>query len=76
MHKSGRLRGEVIKYSDGVGGSIWYPMSDDESAGIVFDFSMVDIDDMIELLKILKNAEPDIFEYGEEEIDDNQNLNL
>ena len=68
MYKSGRLRGEVIEYSDGVGCCIWIPFGEDgemEDAGSAFDFSLADIDDMIALLNQLKSAEPDIFEYEE-----------
>lgn len=70
IYRQGKLCGDKIKFSDGVGCCIWYPFvteedPDDLSSGICFDFSAADLDDMIALLITLKNAEPDI--YIEEE---------
>lgn len=64
IYRSGKLRGEIVKYPDGVGCSVWYPLDDTEEfedTGICFNFSAVDIDDMILLLQELKSAEPEIF---------------
>lgn len=68
MIKKGKLRAEKIEYKDGVGCCVWYPLinendgeDQDEESGICFDFDGDDIDDMIELLKELKNLEPEIF---------------
>ena len=67
MIKKGNLRGEKIKYSDGVGCCIWFPMGEDEDEGVglCFDFSDTDLDDMIELLKEMKETEPEIYEEDE-----------
>jgi len=51
----GRLRGEKIRYTDGVGVCIWIPLEDDE--GPCFDLLEEDLDDLILLLKELKRAE-------------------
>jgi len=59
--KSVKYRGEKILYPDGVGCCIWIPFDKDEDAGIGFDFPFEDIDDIIKLLQIIKESEPDIF---------------
>jgi len=67
MIKKGKLRADKVKYKDGVGCCVWYPLGAeedkdyDEGTGICFDFDGDDLDDMIELLKELKDLEPDIF---------------
>ena len=54
-----KLRGEKVKYPDGIGCAIWYPFDDMEDAGICFDFPAEDIDDLIALLQELKTLEPE-----------------
>jgi len=55
--KQGNLRGEKVAYPDGVGCCVWYPMpGTEEEAGLCFDFSESDIDDLIALLWRLKYA--------------------
>ena len=70
VHVQGDLRADKIRYPDGVGCCIWYPLADDggvlEGAGPCFDFSAEDIPDMIRLLRTLQDAEPDVFEDDEE----------
>ena len=66
VHVQGDLRADKIKYPDGVGCCIWYPLADTEDAGICFDFHADDIPDMIKLLQTLQDAEPDVFEDDEE----------
>ena len=47
-----------MKYPDGIGCCIWYPMSDtgndEEGAGLCFDFAADDLDDMIAILNVMK----------------------
>lgn len=63
IHKSGALRGDKILYEDGVGYCVWYPIEEqNDDFGICFDISGDDIDDLIDLLNVLKNATPDVFE--------------
>ena len=66
VHVQGELRADKIKYPDGVGCCIWYPLPGTEDAGICFDFHADDIPDMIKLLQTLQDAEPDEFEEDEE----------
>ena len=56
MLKQGNLRGEKVRYEDGVGCCVWYPMPGTEETGLCFDFSESDIDDLIALLWRLKYA--------------------
>lgn len=76
IYRQGKLCGDKIKYKDGVGCCVWYPMvleddPDDLGSGICFDFSGDDLDDFISLLIRLKNAEPDLYieEEGEKKND-------
>jgi hypothetical protein len=65
IYRQGNLRAEIIKYSDGVGCCVWYPMESDgenEDMGIAFDFHAIDIDDFIKLLEKLKSVDPDIYD--------------
>lgn len=66
VHVQGELRADKIKYPDGVGCCIWYPLPGTEDAGICFDFRANDIPDIIKLLQTLQDAEPDEFEEDEE----------
>ena len=72
MLKRGKLRGDVVRYPDGVGCCVWYPLvdpddpNDDEECGIAFDFSLSDVDDFIALLQEMKTTEPEIF-YADEQ---------
>ena len=52
----GKLRGQKCEYKDGVGCCIWYPLGNDEDVGVCFDFNYEDIDDLIALLKELKEV--------------------
>lgn len=61
VHVQGDLRADKIKYPDGVGCSIWYPLTGTEEAGICFDFPACDLLDMIKLLQTLQDSEPDVF---------------
>ena len=61
VHAQGNLRADRIRYPDGVGCCIWYPLPGTEDAGICFDFHADDIPDMIKLLQTLQDAEPDVF---------------
>jgi hypothetical protein len=65
VHTRGRLRGEKVRYKDGIGLCIWYPMpgaDGEEESGICFDISGDDLADAINLLLDLREAEPDVFE--------------
>jgi len=68
--KNGKLRGEKIKYRDGIGCCIWYPFpceeGEEEESGICFDFDNDDIDDLIGLLKKIKKTEPEVYKDGAE----------
>ena len=55
MIAKGRLRGEKIRYDDGVGVCIWIPFEDDE--GPCFDLLEEDLDDLISLLEELRDME-------------------
>ena len=64
MLKSGNLRGEKVKYEDGIGCCIWYPFQpegEDEEMGMCFDFDYNDIDDLMKLLQDLKAVEPEVY---------------
>lgn len=62
MIKQGNLRADKVKYSDGIGCCIWYPLTEDnETASICFDFSYSDINDFIKLLQKLKKAKAEKF---------------
>lgn len=50
----GNLRGNAIKYPDGVGCCVWYLMPDSEDTGLCFDLPASDIDNLIELLTDIK----------------------
>ena len=67
MIKKGKLRGEAVRYPDGVGCCIWYPFDDDDDAGIAFDFPRSDIDDLIALLEELKVIEPRVYKEPRDE---------
>ena len=58
MIRGDKYRGEVVRYSDGVGCSIWLPFKDNEASGLCFDFSYDDIDDLINILQTMKQTEP------------------
>lgn len=61
--RSGKLCGEKIRYDDGIGCCVWYPLDEeDDDAGICFDFSYEDIDDLINLLEALKHSFTDKYE--------------
>ena len=63
MLKSGNLRAEKIKYKDGIGCCVWYPMGEDEDEmGLCFDFEYEDIDAFIEILHKIKWVKPKVYE--------------
>ena len=53
--KIGNICGDKVEFEDGIGCCIWYPFDDDEDSGCCWDFAFEDIDDLIELLKQLKD---------------------
>jgi len=59
--KSGKLRGDKVKFKDGIGCCVWYPFGDDEDCGVCFDFDFADIDDFIVLLEKLKRRKATIY---------------
>ena len=62
IYKKGNLRAEKIRYPDGIGCCIWIPISEeDDDVGLCWDFSFENIDNLIELLKTLKDVEPDSY---------------
>ena len=61
IHRVGRLRGDKVQYRNGIGFCIWEPYPGYEDCGPCLDFSLDDIDDLIELLQKIKVAEPDIY---------------
>jgi len=68
--KQGALRGEKVKYSDGVGCCIWYPLGDNpenDDGGVCFDFPEEDIDDFIALLQKLKAIEARVYKDEDDE---------
>jgi hypothetical protein len=74
MFRSGRIRGEKIRYEDGVGCCIWLVFpgdegSDMEDCGLCFDFSDEHTDDMIKVLAQIKECKDPPF-YKEETDDD------
>ena len=62
VHHWGKLRGDKVRFKDGVGCCIWYPMGDDEDTGMCFDIDGDDLDDAINLLIDLREAEADVYE--------------
>jgi len=59
--RQGKLRGEKIKYQDGVGCCIWEPMKDsedDDDFGICFDFGDEHLEDLLKLVKKLIEVKP------------------
>lgn len=72
--KSGKYRGQKIQYDDGVGVCIWENWPDEEAVkvenvdfenkeveggGLCFDFSGDSLPDVLNVLQLLKGAEPD-----------------
>lgn len=74
IHKSGELRGDKVRYPDGTGCEVWYPIERDgdilEDSGICFSFRARDIPAMLWLLIKLLFAKPDIFEDEDESEED------
>ena len=65
VYKSGTIRANKVKYSDGIGCCIWQPFTnkkEDEGVGLCWDFSFSDIDDILKVLTQVKKAQPDIYE--------------
>jgi hypothetical protein len=67
--KSGKYRGDKVKYPDGVGVCIWEVLpdangvvqDDDESAGLCFDFPEDAMPDIKNVLQGLEETEPKIY---------------
>lgn len=58
MIRQGKLRGDKVKYPDGIGCCIWQPFPDgDEDTGLCWDFAAEDLDDAIYLLIALREAD-------------------
>jgi hypothetical protein len=60
IHKKGRLRGDKIKYKDGVAYCVWYPFSEDDGedeTGLCFDIAGDDFEDFKALILDLEKAE-------------------
>ncbi|HBD93201.1 MAG TPA: hypothetical protein DC057_03420 [Spirochaetia bacterium] len=68
MLKSGKYRGEKVLYPDGIGCCIWLPLDEYEDTGLAFDFSYDDIDDIINMLQLIRGVEPEIYKEDESEI--------
>ena len=58
MIKSGKYRGDSLKYPYCVGCCIWQPIDGDENIGRRFDFDHEDIGDIILLLQGLQVLKP------------------
>jgi hypothetical protein len=56
---NGIFRADKVQYEDGIGCCVWYPAGngDDENMGLCWDFGFSNIDELINLLKILKHVE-------------------
>jgi len=72
IYAQGKLRGDKVKYKDSEICTIWYPVKDndnikDEEAGVCFTFPAKDTNDLIALLKEIKENKADIYIYNEEE---------
>lgn len=64
VYKSGKMRGNKIKYNDGIGCTIWIPFKEegeDESVGCCFDFPDDYSDDLLNLVTEMKMSEPDTY---------------
>lgn len=67
-YKSGKIRGEKVKYPDGIGYAIWQLLKDskdedDEGTGLCFDFPDYELEDILKIITEMKDAEPDIYEH-------------
>lgn len=64
MVKSGKYRGEKVRYPDGVGCCVWMLLKEDDedSAGICFDFSYENIDDVMKVILGLEKDEEKVYE--------------
>ena len=66
--KSGSLRADKILYRDGIGCSIWQMIDEeDEMCGLVMDFTMDDVDDMINIMELVKNGEYEEYDYSKDD---------
>jgi hypothetical protein len=65
IFKVGKLRGEVVRYKDGLGCCIWQPLvapgetEEDSQSGLAFDFSHHDLADFAEMLARMQNPAED-----------------
>ena len=67
IHRMGNLRGDKVRFDRGVEYCVWYPIvGEDEEAGVCFDFPAADIDDLIDLLCVMKGAEAEEYEKKED----------
>lgn len=72
IYKSGKLRGEKIKYDDRIGYCIWSCWKeadniDDEVGGPCFDFSDENIKDVKKIINILEKADHSTYTETQEE---------
>jgi len=67
--KSGKIRGEKVKYPDGVGYAVWllWDESDEDGGNLCFDFSSDDIEDLKKVIEELEVAEPEIYKEDPEQ---------
>lgn len=61
IYKQGNIRGDKVEYKGKTNCCIWYPFpgDKDDDAGMCWDFSYEDIDDLIFLLQHLKRVPTD-----------------
>ena len=67
IYKRGRLRADKIAYPDGVGVCMWFPLTtgstgEDEDCGLCWDIAGSDVDDLINLLLDIREAEAEPLE--------------
>jgi len=66
IYKRGRLRADKIAYKDGVGICMWFPLAsadgEDEDCGLCWDIAGSDLDDLINLMLDVREAEAEPLE--------------
>lgn len=71
-YKAGKLRGDKIRYKDGVGCTIWTPFKDnddnEETPGLCFDFPSEELENLKNLTEQLIAAKPDDFVEDPEDV--------
>lgn len=65
VYKSGKIRGEKIKYPDGVGYTIWQVLGEDndedDSVGLCFDFPDDQMKDILCVTHQMEEADADVY---------------